>query len=370
MDAVVASNNAKWVYESPINSDVEAKLRDGQVIIDTAAGVLGKDDPRPIQHDSLFPLFSVTKGVTAGMVHWLADKGKLKLDENVANFWPEFGRNGKEQIKVNHILNHTSGLHNALAGISEEDPTLFCDFDECIKRIAMVSPETKPGCEQFYHYLSIGSLCGGMIEHASGKKFQDVLEEAFIRPLNIEGELYIGIPPGVESRLATISLDTNKASRIGQHAERPERKRSGTASIPVPSLLTLNLISTFISLSNTLSVRRAILPAFNLHASARALACYYAALVDEIIRIQFYKMGILRIKATDGNVIGFRHSGLGGSTGYCDINNRFAISVTLNLASSGALTGEIIRFICSELDLPVPKDYAESRDFTGNPKIN
>ncbi|GKE28298.1 beta-lactamase domain-containing protein 2-like protein [Tanacetum coccineum] len=120
MDAVVASNNAKWVYESPINSDVEAKLRgflvelgnddkilgiqvcaykDGQVIIDTAAGVLGKDDPRPIQHDSLFPLFSVTKGVTAGMVHWLADKGKLKLDENVANFWPEFGRNGKEQIK-------------------------------------------------------------------------------------------------------------------------------------------------------------------------------------------------------------------------------------------------------------------------------
>ncbi|GKC40236.1 beta-lactamase domain-containing protein 2-like protein, partial [Tanacetum coccineum] len=116
MDAVVASNNAKWVYESPINSDVEAKLRsflvcaykDGQVIIDTAAGVLGKDDPRPIQHDSLFPLFSVTKGVTAGMVHWLADKGKLKLDENVANFWPEFGRNGKEQIKFDesniHVL--------------------------------------------------------------------------------------------------------------------------------------------------------------------------------------------------------------------------------------------------------------------------
>ncbi|GJS80775.1 beta-lactamase/transpeptidase-like protein [Tanacetum coccineum] len=274
----------------------------------------------------------------------------------------------KTTPEVNHILNHTSGLHNALAGISEEDPTLFCDFDECIKRIAM---------------------------HASGKKFQDVLEEAFIRPLNIEGELYIGIPPGVESRLATISLDTNKASRIGKHAERPERKRSGTASIPVPSLLTLKLISTFISLSNTLSVRRAILPAFNLHASARALARYYAALVDvdtkiftntkvkihdaflgigdykdSILPDGNFRLGFLRIKATDGNVIGFGHSGLGGSTGYCDINNRFAISVTLNLASSGALTGEIIRFICSELDLPVPKDYAESRDFTGNPKIN
>ncbi|KAM0029733.1 putative carboxylesterase [Helianthus debilis subsp. tardiflorus] len=60
------------------------------------------------------------------MVHWLADKGKLKLDENVANIWPEFGVNGKDQIKVNHILNHTSGLHNALAGVTE-DQKLLCD---------------------------------------------------------------------------------------------------------------------------------------------------------------------------------------------------------------------------------------------------
>ncbi|KAI3828568.1 hypothetical protein L1987_02671 [Smallanthus sonchifolius] len=113
--------NTKWLYDSPVNSDVEAKLRrflvesknadrilgiqvcaykDGKVIIDTVAGVLGKDDPRPVQPNSLFPVFSVTKGVTAGMVHWLADKGKLKLEDNVANIWPEFGTNGKDQIKV------------------------------------------------------------------------------------------------------------------------------------------------------------------------------------------------------------------------------------------------------------------------------
>ncbi|GKC95811.1 beta-lactamase domain-containing protein 2-like protein [Tanacetum coccineum] len=124
------------------------------------------------------------------MVHWLADKGKLKLDENVANIWPEFGTNGKDQIKSTSaykqfqteegspalsgklgesiiLLNHTSGLHNAFAGVSEEDPTLFCDFDECLKRIAMVAPETEPGREQLYHYLSYGWLCGGIIEIVS-----------------------------------------------------------------------------------------------------------------------------------------------------------------------------------------------------------
>ena len=49
--------------------------KDGEVIIDTAAGVLGRYDPRPVQPDSLFPVFSVTKGITAGMLHWLIDAG-------------------------------------------------------------------------------------------------------------------------------------------------------------------------------------------------------------------------------------------------------------------------------------------------------
>ncbi|KAL8264065.1 hypothetical protein R6Q59_022195 [Mikania micrantha] len=454
------SSNPKWVYDGPVHSDVEAKLRrflvelgnanrilgiqvcaykDGQVIIDTAAGVLGKYDPRPVQPDSLFPVFSVSKGVTAGMTHWLVDKGKLKLDEAVANIWPGFGTNGKDQVKVNHILNHTAGLHNALAGIAEEDPMLFCDWDECLKRIALVTPETEPGREQLYHYLSYGWLCGGIIEHASGKSFQDILEEAFVRPLNVEGELYIGIPPGVESRLATLTLDL---SDLNMSIPKPAI---------IPSSFTFEKISALIPLSNTLNVRRAILPAANGHFSARAVARYYAALVDggvvpprhsssslpplgshpqrptfpskktsssrkdrrktdssgpttpnsdlyiripesedtidevetkifdapkeklhdAFLGIGDYKdltfkngrfgLGFKLVRTTDGSVIGFGGSGLGGSTAYCDINNRFAIGVTLNKLSFGALTGEIIRFICSELDLPVPEDYAVSR---------
>ncbi|KAK9050515.1 hypothetical protein SSX86_030515, partial [Deinandra increscens subsp. villosa] len=477
------SSNPKWVYDSPVHSDVEAKLRrflvdlgnadrilgiqvcaykDGQVIIDTAAGVLGKYDPRPVQPDSLFPVFSVTKGVTAGMVHWLVDKGKLKLDENVANIWPEFGINGKDQIKVNHILNHTAGLHNALAGIAEEDPMLICDWDECLKRIAVVAPETEPGREQLYHYLSYGWLCGGIIEHASGKRFQDIMEEAFVRPLNVEGEFYIGIPPGVESRLATLTLDT---SDLGRLATKPDTNRSSpisTSSISttLPSSFTFEMVAGIIPLSNTLNVRRAILPAANGHFSARALARYYATLVDGgvvpprrtssslpplgshthhpkflskkmsinkkdgskkdtngstshesdfyiripetddtseevdtkifthlktkthdaflgsgdykdfIIPNGKFGLGFKRVQTTNGSIIGFGHSGIGGSTGYCDINNRFAISVTLNKLSFGALTGEIIRFVCSELHLPVPQDYAGSQEFIQKPVIN
>ncbi|KAI3703578.1 hypothetical protein L1987_73768 [Smallanthus sonchifolius] len=375
--------------------------KDGQVIIDTAAGVLGKDDPRPVHPNILFPVFSVTKGVTAGMVHWLADKGKLKLEDNVANIWPEFGTNGKHQIKVNHVLNHTSGLHNAFAGICEEDDTLFCDYGECLKRIAMVAPETKPGREQLYHYLSYGWLCGGIIEHASGKKFQDILEEAFIRPLNVEGEFYIGIPPDVDqSRLAT--LDPNDFLSLDREHD---TYKSSMYTTPMPSSFTPNTVSSLISLLSTLNACRAIQPASNGHFSARAVARYYAALVDGgvvpprhpasslppleshpnndldtkiftnpkgkihdaflgggeykalTVPDGMFGLGFMRFNATDGSVIGVGHPGLGGSTGYCDINDRFAIAVTVNKLSLGALTGEIVKFVSLELDLPVPEFY-------------
>nr|GEW22325.1 beta-lactamase domain-containing protein 2-like [Tanacetum cinerariifolium] len=340
-----AASNAKWLYDSPINSDIEAKLRrflvelgnadrilgiqvcaykDGKVIIDTSAGVLGIDDPRPVQPDSLFNVFSVTKGITAGLVHWLADKGKLKLDDHVANIWPEFGTNGKNQIK-----------------------------------------------------------------RASGKKFQEVLEEAFARPLGIEGEFYIGIPPGIkESRLATLTIDAPDFNKFATFID--SQKTSDTARMP--SSFTFSMLENLIPSSNTLSFRRAIQPAANAHLSARALARYYATLVDGgvvpvvpgiftkpkdkihdailgdgdyidlILPRGSFGLGFHRIFATNGSLTGFGHMGLGGATGYCDIKNRFAIGVTLNKCSYGGLTGEIIWLICSELDLPLPQEYAVSSE--------
>lgn len=71
-----------------------------------------------------------------------------------------------------------------------------------------------------------------------------------------------------------------------------------------------------------------------------------------------FGLGFRRVYAKDGSLIGFGHSGMGGSTGYCDIKNRFAISVTLNKMSLGAVTGKIVHLVCSELGIPVPEEYS------------
>ncbi|KAF3454085.1 hypothetical protein FNV43_RR04532 [Rhamnella rubrinervis] len=459
-------DNDGWIYNTPVHSDVEAKLRnlllelrnnnrivgiqvcaykDGKVIIDTTAGELGENDPRPVQPDSLFPVFSVTKGITAGMLHWLVDNGKLKLDENVANIWPEFGSNGKDLIKVHHVLNHTSGLHNSMADVLKENQHQLSDWDKCLNRIATSVPETEPGQVQLYHYITFGWLCGGIIEHASGKKFQEILEEAFIYPLQIEGELYIGIPPGVESRLATLTVDTDDLEMF-----------SGTSLVSLPSTFQTGIISqlmpTLVALCNSLNNRRAIMPAANGHCSARALARYYAALVDSGVvppphsssskpplgshphipesssekspkdneqnqnystdiesgchssnttkladdtstkifrnssRIHdaflgageyenlavhdgIFGLGFKRYSSEDGSFIGFGHSGMGGSTGFCVAEHRFAIAVILNKLSFGDLTAKIIQLVCSELNIPTPEDYRRFLEM-GKPLIN
>lgn len=63
-----------------------------------------------------------------------------------------------------HVLNHTCGLHNAMADVLNENQLLLSDWDECLNQIAMSAPETEPGKVQLYHYLSFGWICGGIIE--------------------------------------------------------------------------------------------------------------------------------------------------------------------------------------------------------------
>ncbi|KAK9741670.1 hypothetical protein RND81_03G121000 [Saponaria officinalis] len=486
--------NRQWIFDTPVHSAVEDKLRkllidlgnagkilgiqvcaykDGEVIIDTAAGLLGKCDPRPVQPDSLFPVFSVTKGIVAGLLHWLVDKRKLRLDENIANIWPEFATNNKENIKVHHVLNHTSGLHNALANIMKESPLSVSDWNECLQRIAESSPETEPGQQQLYHYLSFGWLCGGIIERATGRTLQELLEEVLIHPLHIEGEMYIGIPPGVEARLAALTLDTDdlgKLSALNTRTDLPSTFQPSEISQVATALPVL---------FNSLPIRRAIIPAANGHCSARALARYYACLADRgtvpklpssstpplgshthipkfpsmkppkkengskkkrlsIVSLcrtmmsekfnyekrskdpkgpsydqiptdegsssnadvekntngiadddEYHRktvdlfnnpkihdaftglgeyekfalpdgefgLGFKRITSDDGSVNGFGHAGIGGSTGFCDAKNRFAIAVTVNKMSFGTVTGQIIHLVCSELNIPLPKEY-------------
>ena len=73
-----------------------------------------------------------------------------------------------------------------------------------------------------------------------------------------------------------------------------------------------------------------------------------------------FGLGFRRFKSKDGCFTGFGHPGMGGSTGFCDIKNRFAIAVTVNKMSFGGMTTKIFELVCSELNIPLPGGDAKN----------
>ena len=65
-------------------------------------------------------VFSVTKGLASTVIHRLADRGLIDYDAPVAEYWPEFGANGKADITVREVMRHRAGL-SQLNGVSKAD---------------------------------------------------------------------------------------------------------------------------------------------------------------------------------------------------------------------------------------------------------
>src|ERR1700760_4857220 len=73
-------------------------------------GSIGTADDRgaPVTDTTLFPIFSVTKGLVATAVHVQAQRGLIDLDAPVAEYWPEYSAFGKDEIRVRDVLVHQS----------------------------------------------------------------------------------------------------------------------------------------------------------------------------------------------------------------------------------------------------------------------
>ena len=62
-----------------------------------------------IHSNSMFPIASVTKPLTATLAMKMVELGNFSLETPVAEYIPEFGQKGKTSITPRHLLTHTSG---------------------------------------------------------------------------------------------------------------------------------------------------------------------------------------------------------------------------------------------------------------------
>jgi len=348
--------------------------RNGEIIVDTWAGQFGPEDPRPVQADTLFSSFSTTKGPAAVALHILADRGVIEYDAPVAKYWPEFAQHGKERVTVAQAMSHQAGLHTA------PPPDVALDWGRALDYIASGTPAWEPGTATGYHALTYAWVVGGIVQGASGRHIKDILQEDIARPLGIEGEMYVGIPDGVEDRLATLQTPPVPTEE--------QRKASPLSMLP-PDHDFFKAMPPNSGLDfNDMAVRKACIPSANGHFTARALARIYAALAnggqvggtrlvspervklmstvqvetpDRVIMmplkksIGFFNGGSMMGKhgATGPRETAFGHPGAGGSIAFADPEVGLSIAVTINkmqstLQAEGP-TFEICELIRNEL---------------------
>lgn len=135
--------------------------------------------------DTVFDLASLTKPVaTATSVMILVDRGLLKINEPVKNYLPSFGINGKDEVTVEQLLRHTSGLipDNAINDYRS-------GLDKAWENICELKLLSKPGEKFFYSDVNFIVL-GKLVEVLSGSPLDKFATENIFKPLGMKRTMF------------------------------------------------------------------------------------------------------------------------------------------------------------------------------------
>jgi len=181
---------AQHLYRSGIHPAIALCVRrDGEVVLDRAIGHAsgnGPSDPRDAEKvlatpETPFCIFSASKGTTATLVHLLDERGLLHIGDPVAEYLPEFARNGKAGITIGHVLAHRSGIPNAPKEALNLDT--INDWQSQREYMYDAKPMSRAGKRQAYHAVSGGSLLGEVVREITGKSIREVLADEILDTL-------------------------------------------------------------------------------------------------------------------------------------------------------------------------------------------
>ncbi|KAK5102936.1 hypothetical protein LTS08_003738 [Lithohypha guttulata] len=175
----------------------------GKKIIDAVAGVANAETGEKVTRDTLFPVFSVTKGVVALAVHLQAERGLIDLNERIAKYWPAFGRNGKETITIEQALSHRAGVPQMPKGVT---PELMANWEWMIKQIESFTPIFPPGEANAYHILVWGWIVGEVVRRTDPqhRPVEQFVYDEICKPIGAKN-FFLGVPDTELQRVAKLS---------------------------------------------------------------------------------------------------------------------------------------------------------------------
>ena len=213
-----------YVDENKLAGLVTMIARRGKVAHFECFGMMDIESNKPMQSDTIFRIYSMSKPITSVAVMMLYEEGYFQLNDAVSKFIPEFKNvrvfvkkteagvemaEAERKITIRDLLAHTSGL---AYGLSEDTPVdemyqeekmLKWDetLEEKVRRLVKLPLANQPGST--WRYSVATDVLGYLVEVISGLSFDVFLEERIFEPLGMEDTGFY-VPAEKISRFATL----------------------------------------------------------------------------------------------------------------------------------------------------------------------
>ena len=183
-------------------------IKDGKLMHAKGYGVRSLNNPQPVDENTLFGIASNSKAFTAAAIGKLVDAGKLKWDDKVRDYIPEFKLYDPfvtEDFRIRDLLTHRCGL-----GLGAGDLMFFPDsanfnVQNAIFNLRYLKPESAFRTKFQYNNLMF-ITAGEIVARVSGESWFSFIENNFFKPL------------GMSQSSAQYNRLSNKSNIIEPHA--------------------------------------------------------------------------------------------------------------------------------------------------------
>ncbi len=253
----------KDLFQSYFDKKIEegagfALVKNREVLISIFGGYKNENKDE-WSENTIVNTFSLSKGIYAGCLAKLIDQNELDLEKKISYYWPEFGKNNKEYIKVKHLLSHQSGIYRFKSLVTNEDLT---DWDKIIHILENQEPDHKPGEHTFYHAKTHGYLACELVKKISGQKLNNFFENYFKNYFKINFKF--GLNDNDLKNTADLIEDFNE--------NLSEKKEFDAFNNPRHD----------VNFYNTAKWRKSIIPSMGGHGSAIDIAKFYDVLSNDL----------------------------------------------------------------------------------------
>jgi CubicO group peptidase (beta-lactamase class C family) len=196
--------------------------RRGEVVHFECFGMMDIEADKPMQSDTIFRLYSMTKPITSVAVMMLYEEGIFQLYDNVSKYIPEFKGikvfskatpSGLELVEperemtIQDLLRHTSGLtydfldQTAVGALYRQAEEQAGNLRELVQKLAKLPLVAHPGTR--WQYSMSTDVLGYLVEVLSGTPFDRFLEEQIFKPLGMIDTAFC-VPPEKLDRFAAM----------------------------------------------------------------------------------------------------------------------------------------------------------------------